>query len=212
MGMAHRQTVTVVGRCKIGKDWARYPAVYAEGTHRVEAGVFLIDGKPQKVSDYVYQLRYYQGSRTKYVTVGRFARNAEAERKKLESDLRTHAHAVSSTAPQSRHGEKRRSAQSTRSVNTRAGTDLCARPELKNGSIESSRKDGWVPLDTPTKIEQMDHLLTVKELATILNISRSNLYVLCKSKGTPYITLGGAIRFDPVTLASWLRGKSIKDI
>ena len=63
--------------------------------------------------------------------------------------------------------------------------------------------------DIPTRLEELDHLLTVKGLATTLSISPSNLYELCKSKRIPHLIVGGAIRFDPVITAHWLRNSLV---
>ncbi len=65
--------------------------------------------------------------------------------------------------------------------------------------------------DIPTLIEHMDHALTVKELVCIINVSGSSLYAQCKRGRIPYFLVGGSIRFDPHTIAQWLRSQTFHE-
>jgi excisionase family DNA binding protein len=55
------------------------------------------------------------------------------------------------------------------------------------------------------RIVKIGHALTVSELAEILNVSRAFLYRLAASGGVPSFRVGGAVRFDPTSVAAWLR-------
>jgi excisionase family DNA binding protein len=55
------------------------------------------------------------------------------------------------------------------------------------------------------RIVKIDHALTVSELAEILNVSRAFLYRLAASGRVPSFRVGTAVRFDPVSVAAWLR-------
>jgi excisionase family DNA binding protein len=53
----------------------------------------------------------------------------------------------------------------------------------------------------------MDQLLTSKELANKLNITRRTLYKLI-NKGLPHIRVNGGYRFDEGEVIQWLRSRS----
>ena len=46
-----------------------------------------------------------------------------------------------------------------------------------------------------------------EELAGILSLSEKHIYKLAKQGRIPSIRIGGAVRFDPATTASWLESK-----
>jgi excisionase family DNA binding protein len=60
------------------------------------------------------------------------------------------------------------------------------------------------------RIVKIGHALTVSELAEILNVSRAFLYRLAASGRVPCLRLGAAVRFDPTSVAAWLR-KDMRD-
>lgn len=51
---------------------------------------------------------------------------------------------------------------------------------------------------------------TAEELAEVLSLSRKHIYKLAKKGRMPSLRIGGAIRFDPHTTATWLESKSIQ--
>jgi excisionase family DNA binding protein len=55
------------------------------------------------------------------------------------------------------------------------------------------------------RIVKIGHALTVSELAEILNVSRAFLYRLAASGRVPSFRVGAAVRFDPSSVAAWLR-------
>ena len=50
---------------------------------------------------------------------------------------------------------------------------------------------------------------TAEELAEVLSLSRKHIYKLAKKGRMPSLRIGGAIRFDPHAIASWLESKAI---
>jgi excisionase family DNA binding protein len=66
--------------------------------------------------------------------------------------------------------------------------------------------------DEPTisiadRIEEFDHALTVRELATLLGCSTRQIYELVQDKRLPAIMIGTSIRLDPGQTADWIRSK-----
>ena len=51
----------------------------------------------------------------------------------------------------------------------------------------------------------MSELLTVKQVARRLNVSRSHVYDLMHESKLPYIKIGGAYRISSETLEAWIR-------
>jgi excisionase family DNA binding protein len=51
---------------------------------------------------------------------------------------------------------------------------------------------------------------TAEELAEVLSLSRKHIYKLAKKGRMPSLRIGGAIRFDPHTTATWLESKAIQ--
>lgn len=59
----------------------------------------------------------------------------------------------------------------------------------------------------PERIEATGRALTAQELAELLNVSDITLFKHCKSGRIPCFHIGTAVRFDPVSVARWLRTK-----
>lgn len=66
-------------------------------------------------------------------------------------------------------------------------------------------EDERAPL--PDRIEGAGHALTAHELAELLNVSDITLFKHCKDGRIPCFRIGTAVRFDPVSVARWLRTK-----
>jgi excisionase family DNA binding protein len=49
--------------------------------------------------------------------------------------------------------------------------------------------------------------LTVSDVASLLNISERQVYKLAADGSIPCFKIGNSVRFDPATIASWLRHK-----
>lgn len=54
-------------------------------------------------------------------------------------------------------------------------------------------------------IEQTGHALTANELAAILGMSHQTIFRLAKAGRMPSFRIGTCVRFDPFTVARWLR-------
>jgi excisionase family DNA binding protein len=59
----------------------------------------------------------------------------------------------------------------------------------------------------PERIERNGRALTAQELAELLNVSDITLFKYCKAGRIPCFRIGTAVRFDPVSVARWLRTK-----
>jgi excisionase family DNA binding protein len=58
------------------------------------------------------------------------------------------------------------------------------------------------------KIEKLDHLLTIDELAALTSFSPKTLYSKVKAGTIPTTRISGSLRFDPGLIATWLRAKT----
>ncbi len=72
-----------------------------------------------------------------------------------------------------------------------------------------SQSEELFDLAVACHIEQMDHALTVKELATLLSISPPTIYSRARSGLIPSYRIWGSVRFDPRAIADWIRSQSI---
>jgi excisionase family DNA binding protein len=55
------------------------------------------------------------------------------------------------------------------------------------------------------RIERIDHAITAKELARLLNVSKITMFKQCKTGRVPCFRIGTSVRFDPKLVAAWLR-------
>ena len=62
-----------------------------------------------------------------------------------------------------------------------------------------------LPLSIPSMIEHHRGPMTAKTLALFLGIDDSTIYQRVQNKTIPAFNLDGAVRFDPHTIAAWLR-------
>ncbi len=65
-------------------------------------------------------------------------------------------------------------------------------------------------LSIADQIDLMDHALVVKVLAPLLNLSFTTLYNRAREGSIPSYRIGGSVRFDPHTVAEWLRAQECK--
>jgi excisionase family DNA binding protein len=61
------------------------------------------------------------------------------------------------------------------------------------------------PLSLPDKIERIDRALTAAELAEMLTVSRITIFKQAKAGRIPSFRIGTCVRFDPRSVAQWLR-------
>lgn len=61
------------------------------------------------------------------------------------------------------------------------------------------------PLSLADRIERMDRALTANELAEMLTVSKITIFKLAKAGRIPSFRVGTCVRFDPRSVAQWLR-------
>jgi excisionase family DNA binding protein len=66
-----------------------------------------------------------------------------------------------------------------------------------------------LPDDLPSRIERCKGALTAPALASLLGMSRTTIYEMAATNRLPYYRIGCMVRFDPVTIAEWLRSQSV---
>jgi excisionase family DNA binding protein len=67
-----------------------------------------------------------------------------------------------------------------------------------------------MPRSIADVLESMGRLLTAKELAPMLAMSKSTLYDRAKDGTIPATSTGGTdVRFDPYLVAQWLRSRTV---
>jgi excisionase family DNA binding protein len=58
------------------------------------------------------------------------------------------------------------------------------------------------------QIEAIDHAIKARELARLLGVSRGHVYKLAQSCTLPSFHLGTGVRFDPHSVAEFLRNQA----
>ena len=61
------------------------------------------------------------------------------------------------------------------------------------------------PLTLAEKIERVEGAMTAEQLAKMLNVSKITIFKLAKAGRIPSFRIGTCVRFDPKTVAKWLR-------
>lgn len=59
------------------------------------------------------------------------------------------------------------------------------------------------PFNIIAKLESIDGLLTVDEVAVLLGLSKFTIYRMAQKRQIPCLMLGGTRKFDPSTLIVW---------
>jgi excisionase family DNA binding protein len=62
--------------------------------------------------------------------------------------------------------------------------------------------------DLASRIEKLPGALTAAELAAFLNLGKSAVYEMAATGRIPSIKFGATVRFDPATVAAWLRART----
>jgi excisionase family DNA binding protein len=60
-------------------------------------------------------------------------------------------------------------------------------------------------MSLPERIERIGRALTANELASMLTVSRITIFKQAKAGRIPSFRIGTCVRFDPKTVAQWLR-------
>ena len=55
------------------------------------------------------------------------------------------------------------------------------------------------------QIENIRHALTARELAQLLQVNPDTIWKMAKQSRIPSFRVGSAVRFDPKSVADWLR-------
>jgi excisionase family DNA binding protein len=63
-------------------------------------------------------------------------------------------------------------------------------------------------VDIPTAIEKIGRYLTARDLSGYLAISYEHILRMAKAGKIPCARIGGSVRFDPVSIATWLRQRA----
>ena len=61
------------------------------------------------------------------------------------------------------------------------------------------------PMSLADRIERIDRALTANELADMLAVSRITIFKQAKAGRIPSFRIGTCVRFDPRSVAQWLR-------
>src|SRR5690348_3157179 len=61
------------------------------------------------------------------------------------------------------------------------------------------------PMSLPDRIERIGRALTADELASMLTVSRITIFKQAKARRIPSFRIGTCVRFDPTSVARWLR-------
>lgn len=69
----------------------------------------------------------------------------------------------------------------------------------------NSKNSSMEPLSLADRIERTGRALTANELAEMLAVSRITIFKLAKRGRIPSFRIGTCVRFDPHSVARWLR-------
>ena len=58
------------------------------------------------------------------------------------------------------------------------------------------------------QIEKMGRALTADDLSKLLSVSKVGIYKQCSEGKIPHFRIGMSLRFDPHSVAAWLRKKA----
>jgi excisionase family DNA binding protein len=63
-------------------------------------------------------------------------------------------------------------------------------------------------MNLASQIEKMGHALTADDVARLLSVSKVMVYKLASQGKIPAFRIGMSLRFDPHSVANWLREKA----
>jgi len=69
----------------------------------------------------------------------------------------------------------------------------------------NSKNSSTEPSSLADRIEQIGRALTANELAEMLTVSRITIFKQAKAGRIPSFRVGTCVRFDPRSVAQWLR-------
>jgi excisionase family DNA binding protein len=62
-------------------------------------------------------------------------------------------------------------------------------------------------LSLADRIEQTENALTAPDLAVLLSLATATVFKMARAGRIPSFRIGSAVRFDPRTVAQWLRSR-----
>ena len=71
--------------------------------------------------------------------------------------------------------------------------------------LRDSENDTREPLSLADRIEKIGRALTAYELAEMFTVSRITIFKQAKAGRIPSFRIGTCVRFDPLSVAQWLR-------
>ena len=71
--------------------------------------------------------------------------------------------------------------------------------------MECNSNSSTEPLSLADRIERIGRALTANELAGILTVSKITIFKQAKAGRIPSFRIGTCVRFDPRSVAQWLR-------
>ena len=71
--------------------------------------------------------------------------------------------------------------------------------------MQSCNENRTEPLSLADRIERIGRALTANELAEMLTVSKITIFKLAKAGRIPSFRVGTCVRFDPRSVAQWLR-------
>jgi excisionase family DNA binding protein len=54
------------------------------------------------------------------------------------------------------------------------------------------------------QVSQQESLLTIRQIAEMLQVSRPTVYALIEREGLPYLKIGKSLRFSSLSVHAWL--------
>jgi excisionase family DNA binding protein len=71
--------------------------------------------------------------------------------------------------------------------------------------MEPCNQNSSEPSSLADRIERIERALTANELAEMLTVSRITIFKQAKAGRIPSFRVGSCVRFDPHSVAQWLR-------
>ena len=59
------------------------------------------------------------------------------------------------------------------------------------------------------QIEKLEHAMSVADVSKVLQLHSKTIRRQMRSNGLPYFKVGKTVRFDPKSIATWLRKQSV---
>lgn len=89
-------------------------------------------------------------------------------------------------------------------------TTATASDGASSGVLDLQESAAFLENKLAGREEDHGYELTVAQLAKILQCSKREIYKLIEDKRLPALKVGTIIRFDPETVADWIRGRRIR--